>query len=107
MCISARNTVNDKSYKRKALWFCGFSINHKSFPYECFEQWQNFQYGEAKTTKVFPLRLNLVNCETFSLAYINQLLSFTVTVGHCPFFEHLTDQSLFQISHTFFNGTEM
>ena len=46
-----------KLCERKASQFCGFSMNPKSFLYECFEQCQHFQLNtdEAKTaTKVFP-----------------------------------------------------
>ena len=38
-------TINNKSYAREKLCsFYGFSMNWENFPYECFEQWQRFQY---------------------------------------------------------------
>ena len=43
--------VNDKKLpKRKVLWVL---MNHESFLYECFKQWQHFNIDEAKTSKVF------------------------------------------------------
>ena len=37
--------VSDKMYTREKLRsFKGLSMDRKSFPYKCFEQWQHFQY---------------------------------------------------------------
>ena len=42
---SVSYTVNDKIYSKEKLHgFSGFLMNHESFPYQCFEQWQHFQY---------------------------------------------------------------
>ena len=52
--MTNNGTVSDKSYVREKLrGFCGFSMKLESFPYECFEQWQHFQYRQSITMKVY------------------------------------------------------
>ena len=55
VCVYAcMYTVNDKKYTRENLHgFRRFSMNHESFPYECFEQWQHFNTDEAKAPYIW------------------------------------------------------
>ena len=41
-----------KLTREKLCGFHGFSMNCKSFPYKCFEQWERFNADEAQTAKV-------------------------------------------------------